>query len=184
MGNLHAPSTRAYEQKLPVKRLRLSEATDSPTLLYVAGTWAMTEAMKKQLSTTQRRMIRRKTNTKKRVLGTKNKTNTATKLNTKTLSATHHLWEKAEDEEENLVDFRKRSTKDAEASMQNHKVADRVRNSAKAMVEASSNSGFTRRREMDESSSEIESYTDANTRGAEKTREAHEKMGRRSRQHH
>ena len=48
MGNFHAPSTSKH---YPLRdRLR-------PSMRYAAGTWVMTEAMKKRLNATQRRMI-------------------------------------------------------------------------------------------------------------------------------
>ena len=39
-------------------RLRLFNATVTPTVLYASGTWTLTEAMGRQLNTTQRRMLR------------------------------------------------------------------------------------------------------------------------------
>ena len=39
-------------------RLRLLEATVSPTMVQAAGTWAMTDAIRNRLKVTQRRMIR------------------------------------------------------------------------------------------------------------------------------
>ena len=85
------------------------------------------------------------TNTKRRdrALRTKRKMKRATQLKTKTLLAIHHLLKKQKK-------TTSKSTKDAEANMQKHSVPNLV--AAKASLEANSNSSFTRRREMDESS--------------------------------
>ena len=49
----------------PRDRLKLFDATVTPSLLYASDTWTMTEEMRKELQTTQRRMMRMITQTKK-----------------------------------------------------------------------------------------------------------------------
>ena len=55
VGNLHEPQTGVDVTKTPTGGL---DASVTPSLLHASGTWTMTEEMRKNLQTTQRRMMR------------------------------------------------------------------------------------------------------------------------------
>ena len=81
---------------------------------------------------------------------------------------------KQDEEEENCVDFTK--IREAQRQACRSTVSQLGGHATKVSMKASSNSGLTRRREMDESSSEVKPWTDTNTEGSEITRETNEKM--------
>ena len=57
VGNIHEPQAVVDVPRYSLRdRLKLFDATVTPQLLCVSGTWTMTEEMKKELQTTQRRM--------------------------------------------------------------------------------------------------------------------------------